>query len=185
MGARVIMHTRAQGVLMGESERTPALRELFAELLQDEQALRRIVDLLQGNDIRYDMQNDGAAEHPLIGQWAPNMRLSTAEGPRYVAQLMHGARGVLLDLTEGAQLRHIAQGWCDRVDVLAARCSQPAPADALLIRPDGYVAWAADETDAQLGQGLRRALGTWFGEATQAQFVVQPFAARELATVQQ
>jgi hypothetical protein len=185
VGARVIMHTRAQGVLMGESERTPALRELFAELLQDEQALRRIVDLLQGNDIRYDMQNDGAAEHPLIGRWAPNLRLSTAEGPRDVAQLMHGARGVLLDLTEGAQLRYAAQGWRDRVDVVAARCSQPAPADALLIRPDGYVAWAADESGAQLEQGLQRALGTWFGETTEAQSLLHPLPARELAMAQQ
>jgi 2-polyprenyl-6-methoxyphenol hydroxylase-like FAD-dependent oxidoreductase len=165
VGARVLMHTRAQGVLLSEDERVLALRELFRELLEDQQTLRHIVDMLQGTDIHYDM--DGGTEyHPLLGRWAPDLTLVSAEGATCVAQLMHRARGVLLDLAGRAALRDIAAGWTDRVDVVAARCEgQPAPADALLIRPDGYVAWvaASGEPDEDAQPGLRRTLATWFG----------------------
>jgi hypothetical protein len=75
------------------------------------------------------------------------------------------ARGVLLDLVGCAALGDIAAGWADRVDVVAARCEQPAPAEALLMRPDGYVAWATVGLDRDALHGLRRALLTWFGEA--------------------
>jgi hypothetical protein len=84
---------------------------------------------------------------------------------------MRGARGVLLDLAGGAASRDVASGWGDRVDVLVARCdSQPVPADALLIRPDGYVAWASPVGGSTEGaqRELHRALSAWFGEARTA-----------------
>jgi bifunctional hydroxylase/dehydrase len=71
---------------------------------------------------------------------------------------MHGARAVLLDLRDDSGLRAQAAGWRDRVDVISARCSGGAPADALLIRPDGYVAWAGASAP-----GLERSLRRWFG----------------------
>src|SRR5262245_61531649 len=70
-GQRMLMHTRAQGALIGGSgELTPALRELVGELMRDPHTLRRLVDLLQGNDVRYPM-GDEIAEHPITGKWAP------------------------------------------------------------------------------------------------------------------
>ncbi|XXY50507.1 hypothetical protein WME91_05100 [Sorangium sp. So ce269] len=79
---------------------------------------------------------------------------------------MRGARGVLLDLTGGAALGDVAAPWDDRVDTVVARSAGPTrPAEAMLIRPDGYVAWVAGagEPDGGAHRRLRRALTTWFG----------------------
>jgi FAD binding domain/Aromatic-ring hydroxylase, C-terminal len=164
-GERVLMHTRAQSALMALGEDVTALRELFGELLEHEQNLSHIAEMLAGTDIRYDM-DAGTTEppHPLVGRWVPDLPLGTAHGKARGAKLMHEARGVLLDFTEGAALAGAAEDWKDRVDVVSARC-EGRPADALLIRPDGYVAWAAS---AHSDPGshrvrLRHALATWFG----------------------
>jgi hypothetical protein len=156
-GARVLMHTRAQGALLSPGPHTPALRTLFGELMQDPHILRRIVDLLQGSDVRYAME-DGVDTLPLTGAWAPELTLVTDGRERRLPELMHGARAVLLDLRDDPGLRAQAARWRDRVDVISARCSGGAPADALLIRPDGYVAWAGGSE-----AGLERSLRRWFG----------------------
>jgi 2-polyprenyl-6-methoxyphenol hydroxylase-like FAD-dependent oxidoreductase len=158
-GARVLMHTRAQGALMSGGEQVSALRQLFAELMQDDQTLRRLVDLVQGNDVRYAMGDEGDA-HPLTGGWAPDLPLVTERGPLRLPALMHKARGVLLDLNDDSELRGRAAPWRDRIDVVTAQCPTGAPADALLVRPDGYVAWAGTAKDE-----LSRALRRWFGDA--------------------
>jgi 2-polyprenyl-6-methoxyphenol hydroxylase-like FAD-dependent oxidoreductase len=157
-GARVLMHTCAQGALLAPGEHTPALRELFGELMQDEGTLRRIVDLLQGNDVRYAMTDDDGDAHPLMGRWAPELRLSINDGSVRVPDLMHHARGVLIDFGESGGLGQQGVRWSDRIDVVTARCPSEPPVIGLLIRPDGYVAWAG-MTDA----GLSRALHRWFG----------------------
>jgi 2-polyprenyl-6-methoxyphenol hydroxylase-like FAD-dependent oxidoreductase len=157
VGARVLMHTRAQGMLLNRGEHTSALRELFGELMQDDSALRRIVDLLQGNDIHYVVADDGEA-HPLAGGWAPDLALVTERGELRLPELMHGARGVLLAVGGNIGLREQAARWRDRIDVVTATCPSGAPADALLIRPDGYVAWAGTSSE-----GLNCALQRWFG----------------------
>jgi 2-polyprenyl-6-methoxyphenol hydroxylase-like FAD-dependent oxidoreductase len=157
-GARVLMHTRAQGALLASGEHTAALRELFGELMQDRQTVRRIVDLLQGNDVRYAM-GDADDSSPLMGGFAPELTLVTTRGQRRLPDLMHRARGVLLDLADNASLRDQAASWSDRIDVITAECPEGAPADALLIRPDGYVAWAGTNRDA-----LDRSLRRWFGD---------------------
>src|SRR5262249_20483535 len=155
-GARVLMHTRAQGALLVRGPHTQALRELFGELMEDDQTVRRIVDLLQGNDVRYPMAEDDA--HPLTGRWAPELTV-VARGARLrLPQLMHRARGVLLDFGDSHAVRREAVGWSDRIDVVTAECLSESPADALLIRPDGYVAWAGPA-----GAGLDRSLNRWFG----------------------
>src|SRR5262249_23971545 len=131
--------------------------ELFGELMQDDQTLRHIVDLLQGNDVRYPMTEDRDA-HPLIGGWAPELTV-VARGVRSrLSQLMHRARGVLLDFCDSQPLRGQVVGWSERIDVITAACPSGAPADALLIRPDGYVAWAG-----AAGVSLDRSLRRWFG----------------------
>lgn len=160
-GERVLLHTRAQGALVGAATdgRLAALREIVAQLLQYQEPLRHLVGLMYGLDTRYPA---GTADpHPLAGGWAPNLALATPGKETSVAELLHAGRPVLLDLTPDGGFARAAHDWRDRIDICAARCADP-PAPALLIRPDGYVAWAA-ATDVQDPSALRDALATWFG----------------------
>jgi 3-(3-hydroxy-phenyl)propionate hydroxylase len=117
---------------------------------------------MSGLDIKYDL-GEG---HPLLGRRMPDLDLVTANGPLRVFTLLHEARPVLLNLGEPGGL-NIAP-WSDRVKVIDASFAgtwelpvlgQVAAPAAVLIRPDGYVAWVGDGTDS----GLRDALTTWFG----------------------
>jgi 2-polyprenyl-6-methoxyphenol hydroxylase-like FAD-dependent oxidoreductase len=146
---RVLMSTRAQTALIGPGAQITALRQLFDELLTDRGTIRHIAELMAGADVRYDMGEQGPV-HPLTGGWMPNLVLDNG---KTVADLMHRGRGVLLNLAGRAELT------TDRVDVVSAT-AKDAPADAVLIRPDGYVAWAGDTPE-----GLGKALDTWFGGA--------------------
>ncbi|SNR78964.1 FAD-dependent monooxygenase [Actinomadura mexicana] len=161
-GARTMLHTRAQVALRrGHDPAAEALREVFQELLADEQPLRRMGALLSGADIRYPMP--GGA-HPLAGTFAPDLTLHTDQGVTSVADLMHSARPVLLDLADRPDLREAARDRQHRVDVRTAKTDE-RPADALLIRPDACIAWAAtvDEPTGTAAPALRRALSDWFG----------------------
>ena len=163
-GERVLLHTRAQGALTlaVADGQIAALREVIAELLQYQQPLHHLLSLMYGLDARYDT---GTADpHPLAGRWAPNLVLATADGPTSVAELLQPGHGVLLDLTPDGRFAQAGHDWRDRVDLRTAQCPSP-PAPALLIRPDGYVAWAAS-TDAQDISTLRDALAIWFGAPT-------------------
>jgi 2-polyprenyl-6-methoxyphenol hydroxylase-like FAD-dependent oxidoreductase len=167
-GQRAILQTRAQRALSASDEYAAALRELFGELMQFAEPLRHVGMIMEGSDVRYQMPNGPA--HPLAGRFAPDLRLDTGGGVTRVAELLRPARGVLLDLggsgeAVGGALAGAASGWRDRVDVTAARpLAQPAPAAAMLIRPDGYVAWAAGPDPAGRADGLPGALRAWFGE---------------------
>jgi 2-polyprenyl-6-methoxyphenol hydroxylase-like FAD-dependent oxidoreductase len=160
-GERVLLHTRAQGALVGAAAdgRVAALREVLRQLLQYEQPLRHLVSLMYGLDTRYDTGTDNP--HPMAGQWAPDLALTIPAGASSVAELLRPARGVLLDLTGNGSPAADAHGWKDRVDIITAHCAAP-PATALLIRPDGYTAWAASPGTPG-NHGLRHALTTWFG----------------------
>ncbi|HUN33151.1 MAG TPA: FAD-dependent monooxygenase [Trebonia sp.] len=145
VAARALMQCRAQVALRrGNDAEAAALRELFEELLTDEPALRRIAALIAGTDIRYPMPG-ATAPHPLAGTFAPDLTVHTDQGTTTVADLMQAARPVLLDLGGCPEARTVAQGWPDRVDVITAKADD-RPADLLLIRPDGYIAWAAVAT---------------------------------------
>ena len=167
-GERTLLHTRAQvAVRRGYDQAAEALRELFQELLADEQPLRRIGGLMAGTDIRYPLP--GHDHHALIGTFAPDLTLRTDQGTTSVAQLMHDARPVLLDLADRADLRETARDWDQRVDIHTAE-TDDRPADALLIRPDVHIAWAADvdePTDTAV-PALRDALAGWFGTPRKA-----------------
>ncbi|NUP81550.1 MAG: FAD-binding monooxygenase [Nonomuraea sp.] len=162
-GARTMLHTRAQVALRrGHDAAAEALREVLTELLTDEQPLRRMGALVAGTDLRYPMP--GTEPHPLAGTIAPDLTLHTDQGVTSVAELLHTARPVLLDLAGRPELRELAQEWRDRVDVRTAKADE-RPADVLLIRPDAHIAWAAavGEPDVTASAALREALSHWFG----------------------
>ncbi|MCR6485602.1 FAD-dependent monooxygenase [Amycolatopsis sp. OK19-0408] len=153
-GARTMLHTQAQVALRrGLDPAADALREVVGELLTDEVVVRRVGALIAGTDIRYP-----GGDHPLTGTFAPDLALHTDDGPTSVAELLRRARPVFVDLAGRPDLREVVAEW-PRVEVCAAKTDRP-PADALLIRPDGYIAWAASESPAD---ALRAALTAWFG----------------------
>jgi 2-polyprenyl-6-methoxyphenol hydroxylase-like FAD-dependent oxidoreductase len=173
-GQRAVLQTRAQKALSASDEYAEALRDLFGELMQLPEALRHVGSIMEGSDVRYEMPAGRSGPHPLAGRFAPDLRLDG--GATRVAELVRPARGVLLDLTgsgatrpDGAliasdALASPAAPWRDRVNVVAGRpVSEPPPAAAMLIRPDGYVAWAQGPDTGDLAGGLPEALRTWFG----------------------
>jgi hypothetical protein len=161
--ARNMLHAQAQvAIRRGHDPAAGALRDLFQELLVDEQPLRRLGGLMAGSELCYPFP--GHDHHDLIGTFAPDLALHTDGGPTSVAELMHGARPVFLDLADRPDLREIAQDWQHRIDIHAAG-ADARPADALLIRPDAHIAWAAtvDEPTSTAVPALREALSRWFG----------------------
>jgi 3-(3-hydroxy-phenyl)propionate hydroxylase len=167
VGARVLHNTMAQVALASPDDRHQALREITAELLGMDEPRRRIASMLCGLDIHYDL-GEG---HPLLGRRIPDLDLQTAEGPVRVFTLLHEARPVLLNF--GAPGGFDIAPWADRVRLVDARHASVwelpvlGPVDAppaVLIRPDGHVAWTGDLTDPE----LPGALTTWSGAATPA-----------------
>jgi 2-polyprenyl-6-methoxyphenol hydroxylase-like FAD-dependent oxidoreductase len=160
--ARTMLHTRAQVALRrGHDPAAEALRVVFQELLADEQPLRRMGAFVAGSDIRYPMPG---SPHTLAGTFAPDLTLHTDQGITNVAELMYPARPILLDLADRPDVRQTAREWRHRVDVHTAK-TDDRPADALLIRPDAHIAWAAtiDEPADTAAPALREALSAWFG----------------------
>ena len=162
VGARVLHNTMAQGALRGADERTDALRDTMTELLSMDEPRKRFAGMMSGLDIRYDL-GEG---HPLLGRRMPDLDLVTPDGPLRVFALLHYAKAVLLTLGDTGGFD--VTPWADRVQRTEAEHvglwelpvlgAITAPA-AVLIRPDGHVAWVGDGTDT----GLRDALTTWFG----------------------
>jgi 2-polyprenyl-6-methoxyphenol hydroxylase-like FAD-dependent oxidoreductase len=161
-GARALLQTQAQVALRrGHDPAAEALRELYAELLVDEQPLCRLGALVAGTDLRYPMP--GSSRHAMVGAFAPDLPLAS-QGAASVAELMRTARPVLLDLAGRPDLRANASGWQHRLDIRTASTDHP-PAGTLLIRPDAYIAWAAatDEPSSTAIPALREALCRWLG----------------------
>jgi len=162
VAARVLRNTMAQVALMRADDRIEALRDTVSDLLSMDEPRRRFAAMMSGLDIHYDL-GEG---HPLLGRRMPDLDLVTANGPLRVFALLHDARPVLLNLGEPGGLD--ITPWADRAQLIDAKyvgdwelpaLGQVAAPAAVLIRPDGYVAWVGDGTDT----GLRDALTTWFG----------------------
>lgn len=159
VGVRLLTNTRAQGMVFLGGEEADPHRELFAELIGHDEVKRHLAGIVSGLDIRYDV---GAGTSSLLGRRLPPRTLRGASGPSSTAELLHGAKGVLLVLGDDDSACRIVAGWADRVDTVKAGTEEPETfgrADALLVRPDGYIAWVSDESD-----GLESALRRWFGE---------------------
>jgi 2-polyprenyl-6-methoxyphenol hydroxylase-like FAD-dependent oxidoreductase len=167
VAARVLRNTMAQVALLRTDDRTNALRDTVSELLSMDEPRRRFAAMMSGLDIHYDL-GEG---HPLLGRRVPDLDLVTANGPLRVFTLLHDARPVLLNLGEPGGFDITA--WADRVQLIDAKYvgtwelpalgAVTAPT-AVLVRPDGYVAWVGDLTQV----GLADALTTWFGPPTAA-----------------
>ena len=162
IGARVLELTKAQTALNRGDDRTTALRETVRDLFTMDEPRKRYGGIMSGLAIHYDL----GPGHPLLGRRVPDLDVVTADGPRRVFTLLHDARPVLLDL--GAPGVLDLAPWADRVKRVDARYAGAwelpvlgavAAPTAVLIRPDGHVAWVGDGTDV----GLREALTTWFG----------------------
>ena len=167
VGARVLRNTMAQVALRRPDDRIKALRDTMSELLSMDEPRRRFAAMMSNLDIHYDL-GDG---HPLLGRRMPDLDLVTANGPLRVFTLLHDARPVLLNFGEAGGVD--ITPWADRVQLidaehvgtweLPALGAVTAPT-AVLIRPDGYVAWVGDPTQL----GLADALTTWLGPPTAA-----------------
>ena len=167
VAARAIRNTMAQVLLRRPDDRTTVLREIMSELLGMDEPRKRFAAMMSGLDVHYDF-GDG---HPLLGRRVPDLDLITTDGPRRIFTLLHEARPVLLNLGEAGGID--ITPWADRVSLIDAQYAGTwelpaigavtAPA-ALVVRPDGYVAWVGDLTQA----GLADALTTWFGPARPA-----------------
>jgi 2-polyprenyl-6-methoxyphenol hydroxylase-like FAD-dependent oxidoreductase len=163
--ARALRYTMAQTVLQRQDARTKALTDVLSELVITDEPRKRLVGLISGLDVHYDL-GEG---HPLLGRRMPDLDLVTADGPLRVYTLLHDAKPVLLNLGEPGGFDVAA--WADRVQLIDAEYdgvwelpvlgAVSAPT-AVLIRPDGYVAWVGEPTDP----GLREALTTWLGPPT-------------------
>ncbi|WP_351225886.1 FAD-dependent monooxygenase [Streptomyces sp. NPDC002133] len=152
VGAQVLHHTSAQRVLAdpNPSEDVSALRDIFIDLLRLPDTNRHIAGLISGLSLRYPLSGD----HPLTGQRMPDADLVTGAGPTRLSTLFGSGHAVLLDLagTVPVDLR-----LPPRIDLVRATCTDDPGAAALLIRPDGYICWAADGS-APCGDSLLAAI---------------------------
>jgi 2-polyprenyl-6-methoxyphenol hydroxylase-like FAD-dependent oxidoreductase len=147
VGARVLDNTRAQIALLGTDPGATALRELFSKLMDFEEVNRYVTEMITAVGVRYDF-GEG---HELLGRRMRDVRLR--RGRLY--GLTHGGRGLLLDQTG----RLSVAGWADRVDHVAD-VSEELDVPAVLLRPDGHVAWVGEDQ-----QDLLTLLPKWFGAA--------------------
>ena len=162
VGARVLKNTMAQRALGATDERTSALRDFLAEVLMMDQPRKHLAGMISGLDVAYDL-GEG---HALLGRRMPDLDVVIADGPVRVFELLHDAKPVLLNLDDQVSLD--VTHWSPRVRMEDAHYAGPwelpvvgtvsAPT-AVLIRPDGHVAWVGEGTEG----GLREALTTWFG----------------------
>lgn len=166
VGARVLRWTMASVALRREDDRSRALRDTVADLLENKPSRDELAAQMTGLDIRYDL-GEG---HPLLGRRMPDLDLETDAGKTTVYTLLHAARPVLLNFgTSGLSV----EGWGDRIGltnakyrgawVLPGTGAVSAPS-AVLVRPDGYVAWVGEDSPA----GLTDALSRWFGPPARA-----------------
>jgi 2-polyprenyl-6-methoxyphenol hydroxylase-like FAD-dependent oxidoreductase len=155
---RVLTSSRAQLALIRPGPEMTALREIFGELLSAPQTASRISDLLSGADVRYPVPDDA---HELVGRWAPDLTIETRGSRKRLAELARDGKPLLLDFThhDASSLHdHLAQD----VTIVVGSPVEPLAANRMLIRPDGFVAWAGT-IERPDHDGLERALRYWFG----------------------
>jgi len=163
VGKRLLVNTQAQGLLFLSGPEMQPLRDVVAELTQYEEVSRHLAAMVSGLEIRYEV---GGGDNPLLGRRMPKLELESC--PRFASstEALHRGRGVLIDLADSSPLRRRAAGWTDRIAIVTAKARDldqpgwPEHVTAVLVRPDGHVAWAAPGSHHDLSAALQR----WFGD---------------------
>jgi 2-polyprenyl-6-methoxyphenol hydroxylase-like FAD-dependent oxidoreductase len=153
IGARILDWTRAQVSLMRPSRHARAMEAIVRDLLQTRDGATYFAERLWGVSLRYDLGGD----HPLVGRSSPDFEL--ADGTR-LGELLREGNGVLLDFDRA--LGALSNRWGDRVRTVAGDAKDRLGLSAVLVRPDGFVAWASDA--APDPSDVRRAAARWFRE---------------------
>ncbi|WP_331723516.1 FAD-dependent monooxygenase (plasmid) [Streptomyces sp. NBC_00868] len=164
----VLANTRAQIALMNPDPYVTQLRELFQTLMTKDQVNRHIAEMLSGVRVRYDIEGP---EHRLLGDFARDLTLKTEEGTRTLPKYLRRGNFALLDLAGRPEISEVYNEWAaplkwaGRVGHIVAECAEEPELAGVLVRPDGYVAWAADKSASaeEVAEGLRTALETWAG----------------------
>jgi len=157
IGARILDWTRAQVTLMKPDPRTRALAAIVRDLIGTRDGATYFAERVWNVSLRYDL----GSEHPLVGRSAPDFELQDG---RRLGALLRDGNGVLLDFDRHASLKALEGLWGDRVRYVAGDAKDRLGLRALLVRPDGFVAWAADATPDV--EALTRAAGRWFTRRT-------------------
>ena len=165
VGERACRMIKAQVALVQSADDVDELRETISELTAFPDVNRSLLEFVTGLDVRYPMgpQGVGATRdvHPLLGARLPLAAITTANGCSAAAAALRSGHGAVFDLSDGAQDVADVAAWASRVDLVTARPTPAIGATALLIRPDGHVAWL--DTTTMDTEGLTTALRTWFG----------------------
>jgi 2-polyprenyl-6-methoxyphenol hydroxylase-like FAD-dependent oxidoreductase len=156
VGAWALEWTRAQVAIMRPAPHARAIASVIRDLIQTREGTTYFVEKISGIWVRYDLGGD----HPLIGASAPDFEFE--DGTRLGA-LLHDGKGLLLDLAENEELQTLGQVWKDRLKYVAAKAKDNKGLAAVLVRPDGFVAWVAEsEPDAS---EAKSSIERWFGRA--------------------
>jgi FAD binding domain len=156
IGARILDWTRAQVALMRPSSH--ALAAVVRDLIATRDGATYFAERVWGVSLRYDL---GAEHHPLVGRSCPDFEL--VDGTR-LGPLLRGGTGLLLDFSRPSSLRSLDGLWGDRVRYVASDAKDRLGLSALLVRPDGFVAWASDTTPSP--EEVVRASIRWFARRT-------------------
>ncbi len=154
-GARILDWSRAQVALMRPTPSTRALAAIIRDLIETRDGATYFAEKVWGMSLRYDLGDS----HPLVGRSAPNIEL--ADGTR-IGELMRSGRGLLLDFEPGAPLRTLAGHWRGRINYISSQAQDRLRLMALLVRPDGFVAWASESAAEE--EGILKAALRWFGD---------------------
>jgi 2-polyprenyl-6-methoxyphenol hydroxylase-like FAD-dependent oxidoreductase len=161
----VITHSRAQLALMRPGSEITALRDGLGELISRPSVAEYLAVTLSGAAVRYPTEPD---DHPAVGYWVPDITIdSPTHGVRRIAQLTRDGRPLVLDFTAHSALAHSLTNSSPALNVVAGTPTEPVDLTAVLIRPDGYVAWASSQATPAI-EALNRKLAHWFGPISAA-----------------
>jgi 2-polyprenyl-6-methoxyphenol hydroxylase-like FAD-dependent oxidoreductase len=153
MGAQVLDWSRAQVAIMKPSPQARALNAMIRDLMETRDGATYIAGRVWGVHTHYNLGGD----HPLVGHSVPNFEL---EGGARIGELMHDGPGILLDFEMSASLKALASEHGDRMKYVSGRAKEQLGLSAVLIRPDGFIAWASDSEPNE--QSIRQAVALWF-----------------------
>jgi 2-polyprenyl-6-methoxyphenol hydroxylase-like FAD-dependent oxidoreductase len=156
-GAWALDWTRAQVAIMRPDPHAHAIANVIRDLIDTREGTSYFVKKISGMSLRYELPGD----HPLIGHSAPDLEFD--DGTR-VGDLLHDGTGLMVELSGNAEAASLIQAWAGRVKYVAAQAKDAMGLAAFLVRPDGFVAWAADENSEPDLPALQKTLSRWFGD---------------------